>query len=124
MSLRNFFSINMPYGLFKNKKGEWMSFNREYLPLGYDDCSLKGDLDYVFDNLPIHIKYKRITDDFLINYISFNGEKGVKKDDKGEIIKVYLYNQSSNPVTDPSNQNWEKYFNKLKRLSILEVSIK
>ena len=124
MSLSNFFSINLPYGLFKNKKGEWMAFNREYLPLGYNDYDYKGDLEYVFEKIPIHTKYKRLTDKFLINFISFNGENGVKKDDKGEVIKVYLYNQNSNPVSNPSDQNWEMYLNKLKRLSKLEVSIK
>lgn len=33
--LENFFRINLPYGMIRNDKNEWMCFNREYMPLGY-----------------------------------------------------------------------------------------
>jgi len=35
--LGNFFRINMPYGIIRNENGEWMAFNREYMPLGFND---------------------------------------------------------------------------------------
>ena len=30
MALTDFFRINLPYGIRKNDKGEWVAFNREY----------------------------------------------------------------------------------------------
>jgi hypothetical protein len=35
--LTDFFRINLPYGMQKNEKGEWMFFNREYVPLGWNE---------------------------------------------------------------------------------------
>jgi hypothetical protein len=36
MSLTDFFRKNLPYGIARNENGEWMAFNREYLPLGFN----------------------------------------------------------------------------------------
>lgn len=35
--LADFFRINMPYGMKQNKEGKWIIFNREYMPLGWND---------------------------------------------------------------------------------------
>ena len=37
MALNNFFKINFPYGIMKNKDNEWACFNREDKPLGTKD---------------------------------------------------------------------------------------
>lgn len=39
--LNDFFRINLPYGIAQNNKGEWMAFNREYRPIGFNELSLK-----------------------------------------------------------------------------------
>ena len=36
MGLFDFFRVNLPYGLKKNSKKEWIAFNREYMPLGWN----------------------------------------------------------------------------------------
>ena len=37
MALTDFFRINLPYGIVRDSKGRWSAFNREYLPLGWNE---------------------------------------------------------------------------------------
>lgn len=64
--LNNFFRINMPYGITRNEKGEWSAFNREYMPLGYNDSRLKGNIIKEFGELPIWTKYKALHEKTLL----------------------------------------------------------
>lgn len=122
--LDNFFRINLPYGIGQNKNGEWMAFNREYMPLGYNDYSLKrgGHPRESFNELPIYTSYKGLTEKFLLSLAA--DESSITRDDKGNIITVYFYKDSSNPVNVKDNKAlWESYFDKLKRLSTKQVTI-
>lgn len=116
--LNNFFRINFPYGIAKNQNDEWMAFNREYMPLGFNDVSHKQHVGYSYDNIPIYTKYKRLTENFLVDLAS--SEKYLSKNDKGEIVKVFLYDDATNPVSHSEDYLWDNYFKKIKKLSKLE----
>jgi len=60
--LSDFFRINLPYGIAKNENGEWMAFNREYLPLGYNDTNLKGLPGESYTELPVYTRYDNFTE--------------------------------------------------------------
>src|SRR5665647_3714145 len=64
MSLRDFFRINMPYGMKKNSNNEWMAFNREYVPIGWcHRTPIENMMDRdAYSTYPIHATYKTLTD--------------------------------------------------------------
>ena len=127
MPLNNFFHINLPYGMSKNKDGEWLVFNREYCPLGFntrnsESCNrINGRF-----NLPIYSKYSRLTDatiekimgdtnrSYQSSRVCENGGS-VQYDDAGKINRVFFYNDLTDPVLNP--QTWVEYFKKLKAFS-------
>ena len=113
MALSNFFKINFPYGIMANKKGEWTAFNREYKPLGNKD-SLKEVKDKDF----IYCKYKGLSETILKKLADTPGSIVLENT---KIIKVFFYNDETNP----SNQNkkilYKTYFEKLEILSKLKV---
>ena len=113
MALTDFFRINLPYGITKNKNGEWAAFNREYVSLGFNDDHLKH-----LENYPIFTKYKGITEKKLLK-IAHHEDDGIQRDDSGNIIKVFLYNDGSNPMND--SKSWDTYFEKIKLLSSFKV---
>lgn len=117
MALTDFFRINLPYGMKKNQNNEWYFFNREYLPLGWNDKSsnIKND---DFSDLPIHTSYKGLTEKFLIS-ISYNGEESVRRNEKGEIYQLWFYNDKTNPQS--TEKYWPEYFEKIKQLSKREI---
>lgn len=119
--LSDFFRINLPYGIAKNAAGEWMAFNREYLPLGYNDISIKGLPGKSYLDLPVYTKYKGITEKLLLDLA--HSEKGITRNEDGEIVRIYLYNDGSNPLNQATDQKelWDRYFEKLKRLSKREI---
>ena len=112
--LNDFFRINLPYGLRKTDKGEWMAFNREYQPLGFN--TLCND----YRNYPIATKYKKVSET-LLEEVAWS-EYGIKRNEKNEIIEVYLYNDEINPMNQSGSNKkaWESYFDKLKKLSKLK----
>lgn len=118
--LNNFFRINLPYGIAKNENGEWMAFNREYMPLGFNDINFKEHPGYSYTNIPIYTKYKRLTENFLIDIA--HSEKGLSRNESGEIVKVFLYDDATNPVSSSKDQLWNSYFKKLQKLSKMEKS--
>lgn len=118
--LSNFFRINMPYGIAQNEDGEWMAFNREYMPLGYNSLKYKQTPGKNYFDQPIYTKYKRLTEKFLIELVDEPGQ--VQRHPDGRIRFVFLYNDGTNP-TNQSKDNpelWKRYFEKLKKLSKLE----
>ncbi len=119
--LDNFFRINMPYGIAKNGKGEWMAFNREYLPLGYHDQELKGSPGISYLELPVYTNYKRVTEKLLLELAG--NENALQRDENGDITKVFLYNDGTNPVNQTAHKKnlWDQYFKKLQRLSKLSA---
>jgi len=58
MSLTDFFRINLPYGIHRNKNNEWSAFNREYLPLGWNNNEQGKSImiESSFKDFPIHTK--------------------------------------------------------------------
>ncbi|MDR6546668.1 hypothetical protein J2810_002774 [Chryseobacterium rhizosphaerae] len=125
--LTNFFRINLPYGIAKNDNDEWMAFNREYMPLGFNDVSLKEHVGKSYHDKPIYTKYNSITEKLLLE-LSFDGEKGVRRDSSGKIEKVFLYDDGTNPSSGYDSKNeeekmWNDYFQKLKKISELRRKI-
>lgn len=122
--LSDFFRINLPYGIARNENGEWMAFNREYMPLGYNDLKFKAVPGENYLGLPIYTKYKRITEKFLIELAP--NDHAVERDENGQIIRIFLYNDGTNPINHSTDKPglWDAYFDKIKKLSRLKVSDK
>jgi len=119
--LSDFFRINMPYGMARNENEEWMFFNREYMPLGWNTKKPDEDVpefQYPFAQLPIHTKYKGLGEITLLK-LAHSGEEAVRRNDEGKIVKLFFYNDSTNPQSSP--QHWNKYLAILKALSKCEV---
>jgi len=124
--LSDFFRINMPYGLYKNKSGQWMAFNREYLPLGFNDTNtaLRDSLGVIdslpFKQMPIHTTYNGITEK-LIESITH----GIDRNENGEIWRFFLYNDETNPMNNKPSKKRDNYFldyfKKVEKLSKLKV---
>ncbi len=67
--LSDFFRINLPYGLERNANGEWMAFNREYLPLGFNTKDLRSDFfpEKEVEDSPYYTRYKGLTERVLLS---------------------------------------------------------
>lgn len=118
--LDKFFKVNLPYGLIKNDKNEWAVFNREYQPLGFTIREHESVPQGSFDHLPIRAKYNRLTEKFLLE-IAFDSDKGVYRNEQGEIYQIFLYNDGTNPVNLDDDKLWDDYFKRLKKLSKLSL---
>lgn len=118
--LSDFFRINLPYGIAKNKNNEWMAFNREYLPLGYNREDIKGLPGLSYLDLPVYTGYENVPDHLLLELA--DEDHAVQRDNNGEIIRLFLYDDGTNPVNHAERREdlWQKYFNKLQRLSELK----
>ncbi len=119
--LNNFFTINLPYGIARTESGEWMAFNREYLPLGFSDESLKALPGYSYTLLPVYCRYKNISEVELAKLAGSDSQ--ILRNEHGEIVRVILYDSATNPANQPEDTPtlWKKYFDKLKVLSKWEV---
>jgi hypothetical protein len=114
MALTDFFRINLPYGVQRDKDGYWSVFNREYKPLGYNESSSVVH----FDQLPVHTKYKGLTSLQITKLIK--NHEHMHLDESGEVWRFFLYEDKTNPQSNPLH--WEEYFAKIKFLSKLEVN--
>ncbi|MBR8534412.1 hypothetical protein KDU71_02485 [Carboxylicivirga sediminis] len=124
--LSDFFRINLPYGLYKNKNGQWMAFNREYLPLGFNDShtNLRDSLGVLdsqpFNQLPIHTAYKGLTEKIIENIAQV-----IDRKENGEIWRFFLYNDETNPMNNKPSKKRDnyfiEYFKKIERLSKLKI---
>ena len=116
MSLFDFFSINCPYGLIRNDKGEWAAFNREYVPLGFNQEPVNRSFVYT--------RYKGLSESILLK-IAENGAESVNRDEEGKICRVWLYDDRTNTMGQRSMKNvyWQKYWEKLEILSKLSIDI-
>ena len=114
MALSDFFRINLPYGIQKNDNGEWMAFNREYVPLGCNDRKFQYDLSKPTkaEQEVLYTAYKQLTDAAIVKIA---GDKYVRRNDNGEITVAFLYDDGTNPQTFP--EHWDSYFAKIKALS-------
>ncbi len=58
MAYKDFFRINMPYGMRKNTNNEWLFFNREKMPIGWNiNNNTNHNSDESFSQYPIYTKY-------------------------------------------------------------------
>jgi hypothetical protein len=108
MALSDFFRINLPYGIERNDKGEWTAFNREYEPLGAN--TKKEDREFIYT------KYVNVTEKLLHKVAEGNS---FNCNDKKELIRIWLYNDDTNPASNP--EHWKDYMKKLKLLSQFEI---
>lgn len=95
MALTDFFRINMPYGLRRNEKGEWFTFNREYKPLGF-----KTNDRVRYEDYPIFVKYKGLTDG-KIKKLAI--PESLAHDEKGNVYLFCLYDDATNPHDNPKH---------------------
>jgi hypothetical protein len=99
--LSDFFRLNLPYGLVKDDSGGWMAFNREYKPLG---C-----FSMPTDTPCINPRYKGLSDAVLLEAVA-KDEDAVRRNTKGEICKIFLYNDKTCPATYPDDSAlWRDY---------------
>ena len=85
--LTNFFRINLPYGIAQNENDEWMAFNREYMPLGFNNQEFKEHVGSSYMDKPIYTKYNGLTEKFLTE-IAFHPTKGVIRDENDKIKTI------------------------------------
>ncbi len=126
--LTDFLRINMPYGLIRNESNEWMAFNREYMPLGFNNerSELKESLGLdsngnpfkAYTQFPLFTKYRNITNDILEKVAT-----SVNYNNNGEIVRIFLYNDATNPTSKSKNKKelFASYFEKLEVLSSLLI---
>lgn len=114
----------MPYGLKRLSTGQIMAFNREYLPLGWNDLGKKESmwLEDPYKDYPVYTHYKRVTDAFLLK-IAHGGEGSVVRDkNTDKITGVFLYEDRTNPVNNANG--WPAYLEKIRLLAELQVDSK
>lgn len=123
MGLSCFFRVNLPYGIAKSRKSnKWITFNREYKPLGTNDSSGSFDLRGNEDNFPkLYTSYERLTEKAILKI--FDGEENVRRDENGEIYQAWFYKDATNPNNQSNKENkyWDIYFNKVKMIAKLNV---
>jgi hypothetical protein len=116
--LSDFFRVNFPYGIRKNSKNEWVCFNREYMPLGWNSVERKSIHDEeAFAHLRIYTKYNGLTEEKLQKLA--HEPDAVRKDNDGKIVMVFFSNDRTNPQS--SRQYWNEYFEKIRLLFKCEV---
>jgi hypothetical protein len=114
MPLYDFFRISLPYGLKKNTEGKWTPFNREYMPLGYNNDDYKGAVatEEFYHDKPLYTTYKGLTDKAILSFIP---EMEIERGGDGKITKFWLYRDATNPMLKP--ECWDEYIVKVKHLS-------
>lgn len=117
MPLDNFFRINLPYGLQKDNEDRWTVFNREYLPLSNIDVHT----EFVEDETEKYVftKYSGMTENFLLKIAA-----RLNRDSSGNLDKIWLYSDADDPLQHNTKENWNKYFEKLKAISVLKIKRK
>ena len=115
----DFFTINMPSGMIKNKRGEWFVFNRDFLPLGWNSTDLHEpiDKDDVYKQIPVFTEYNGLTDALIESSIGDQGE--VVRDADGNLKKVYFYVERTDPHTH--KEFWGRYCDILLTLSMFPM---
>jgi hypothetical protein len=113
-----FYLFNVPYGLKRNSKNQWIAFNREYLPLGWnsdEDVTKTVGHNDIYCDMPLYTSYPNLTET-LLKKIAW-GEDGIKRDENGNIKMVFLYGGGHHPRLGIPQQ--ENYFQRILLLSEL-----
>lgn len=105
----DFFRLNMPYGMEKNKEGKWMVFNRYYAPLGF---KFKPD-----DISNYYLDYESLTDNIIKKIID---EDFIESID-GVITRIWFYDDETTPSKMKLDKEaWNVYQTKLSKLVCLK----
>lgn len=121
--LSDFFRVNLPYGLMKNKNNNWMAFNREYKPIGFN---VKTEITSIIDNEEnnhfFYSCYPLLFDSFIMELVDYD-EDSIKRDRFGNIERFWLYNDQTNPMNqqEQDNEHWKIYWTKLELLAKLRI---
>lgn len=91
-----------------------MFFNREYMPLGWNDHWSRSVFKEPFLELPVYTEYVDLDENRLLT-IAGNDETAIKRNNDGEIVRVMFYEDRTNPMNSP--QCWPDYLNKIRELS-------
>ena len=122
MGLNTFFTINMPYGIQKNDKNEWVAFNREYAPIGWNEYLKEGGANLTekesTSHLPIKTSYKSI-DRVILKYSNMY-DNLVQRNNKGEIDTLFFYDDGTKPTIN--KKYWDAYTDKLFIFTSLNVN--
>lgn len=105
--IRNFFKVQLPYGMKGNEEIGWYLFNREQLPLGHTD----------FD-FPTYLKFEKINEDLLKRLFEL-GCKIILAKEPDNIISIYFYSDETMPINRSNEEHlndirWDRYSQILK----------
>jgi hypothetical protein len=126
MALSDFFRINLPYGIRKNKDGKWFAFNMLYSPIGINiknSSSFKNSAclnESIFKEIPFKNKYRGLSDEQILNLKQIMPTIKICKDQKGKIVTVFFFEEKNNPQNH--NDYWNKYFEIIKFFSKFEAT--
>ena len=81
--MNDFLRTNFPYGIKKNNEGEWMIFNRLYLPLG---MTRKDEAYFRENEKKFYFRYKGITEKLLEE---LGKGQNITHDSDGKIISTF-----------------------------------
>jgi hypothetical protein len=112
MPLSTFLDINLPYGMKKNPKtNKWACFNREYVPLGWNNLRKQESLFVIepYEGYDFQTEYLGLTDEVIFEILPQN----LIQTENARISIVYFYDK------DPllSDKEWIDYMNVLKKFS-------
>ena len=115
--MNDFLRTNFPYGIKKNNEGEWMIFNRLYLPLG---MTRKDEAYFRENEKKFYFKYKGITEKLLEE---LGKGQNITHDSDGKITEVWLYSDATVPTTMDGliSDRWQTYQNRLKLLCCIQA---
>jgi hypothetical protein len=118
MALTNFFRINLPYGMHYEPNKGWVCFNREYIPLGWNDQFQRMGFPTggnKYDDIPIFTNYK-ITNFDIERFVN-KFDLYHWKDEDGKINRIWFYDDGTNPTNSSKPGLWERYFEIIKYIS-------
>lgn len=118
MALTDFFRINFPYGMKKNKNDEWFVFNREYMPLGWNSKFNQESIhkEMTYSEFPVYTKYKDLTENLILEIIK--DKERIHKNNQNGIVQIFFYDDKTNPKSNP--KYWNDYIDIIKSFSELE----
>ena len=100
-----FSSVFLPYCLDRQLDGRYVVLNRRYKPIGFTAAEWVEYADY-----PVLISFENLDSDTVTR---------LSVDASGELDRIYLYNDATNPKT--SDANMRAYLERLAILGRLRV---
>jgi len=111
--LNNFFRINMPYVIKGNNKEGWLTLNREYKPLGFNNATQQVN----YSDYPIRSKFK-FTRQLIEKLKSLGAKTQIVKFSND--INIFLYNDGTNPSDSKDSLLSKNYFDMIELLMRLK----